>query len=218
MNDLYIGVDFGQQQDYTAIAIIERALFDVAAPFEPGRVEAQASAEQFKPGPSGRWVPKQRSEYHVKHLQRFPLRTSYPAIVQRIVEMKQRPELAKSFIVADQTGVGRPIIDMLHAARLEALGVTITGGTGVSMQPGVYAVGKKNLISRLQMLLQSRRLKFAEGLPDAKVLIGELQNYQMKVTESANETFNAREGQHDDLVLAVALGVWMPYRQYGIDG
>jgi hypothetical protein len=36
-----------------------------------------------------------------------------------------------------------------------------------------------------------------------------MQNFKAKITASANETFEAwREGQHDDLVLAVALAVW----------
>src|SRR5208283_933986 len=34
-------------------------------------------------------------------------------------------------------------------------------------------------------------------------------DFQVKITDSANETFSAREGAHDDLVLAVALPVWL---------
>ena len=30
----------------------------------------------------------------------------------------------------------------------------------------------------------------------------------MKITAAANDTYNAREGQHDDLVLALALACW----------
>jgi hypothetical protein len=40
------------------------------------------------------------------------------------------------------------------------------------------------------------------------ILIRELQNYQVKVTPAANEVFNAREGEHDDLLLALALAAW----------
>ena len=37
----------------------------------------------------------------------------------------------------------------------------------------------------------------------------ELQNFQVKITLSANETFGSwREGIHDDLVLAVSLAAW----------
>ena len=37
----------------------------------------------------------------------------------------------------------------------------------------------------------------------------ELLNFRVKITANANETFNAREGTHDDLVLAVALPIWL---------
>ena len=37
-----------------------------------------------------------------------------------------------------------------------------------------------------------------------------LEAFRVKITEAANETFGAwREGQHDDLLLAVALAAWM---------
>jgi hypothetical protein len=41
----------------------------------------------------------------------------------------------------------------------------------------------------------------------------ELQQFQVKVTAAAHETFGVwRDGQHDDLVLAVALACWWSER------
>ena len=72
---------------------------------------------------------------------------------------------------------------------------------------------KKELVASLQVLLQTRRLKVAKTLPEAATLVRELETFRVKVTEAANETFGAwREGQHDDLVLAVALAAWMGER------
>jgi len=74
-------------------------------------------------------------------------------------------------------------------------------------------VPKKELVASLQVLLQTRRLKVAKTLPEAATLVRELETFRVKVTEAANETFGAwREGQHDDLVLAVALAAWMGER------
>jgi hypothetical protein len=71
-------------------------------------------------------------------------------------------------------------------------------------------VPKKELVASLQVLLQTRRLKVAKTLPEAATLVRELETFRVKVTEAANETFGAwREGQHDDLVLAVALAAWV---------
>jgi hypothetical protein len=50
----------------------------------------------------------------------------------------------------------------------------------------------------------------ANSLPFAAALVEELQDFQVKVTEAANETFGALgDGYHDDLVLAIMLGAWV---------
>ena len=66
------------------------------------------------------------------------------------------------------------------------------------------------MVSVLQALLSSRRLKIATGLAEAAILIEELKAFRAKITVSGNETFGAwRERDHDDLVLAVALALWL---------
>jgi hypothetical protein len=63
-------------------------------------------------------------------------------------------------------------------------------------------------VSIVQTTLQSHRLRFAEGLSDVSVLTQELLNFQYKLTIQAHDTYNAREGQHDDMVLSLAMVVW----------
>jgi hypothetical protein len=54
---------------------------------------------------------------------------------------------------------------------------------------------KKCLVSTMQVLLQGRRLTVAKSLAFAPILVEELLNFQVKITESANETFGTwREG------------------------
>jgi hypothetical protein len=119
-------------------------------------------------------------------------------------------------LVVDQTGVGRAVVDMFTDAMRGRVNrdfcpVTITAGHEVThSERGQLRVPKKDLVGALQALLQTRRLRVAKALPDAAVLVRELETFRVKVTEAANETFGAwREGQHDDLVLAVALAAWM---------
>ena len=56
-------------------------------------------------------------------------------------------------------------------------------------------------------MLRDDELRIAASMPDAPVLLRELQNFRARFTQSGNATLNAREGAHDDLVLALALAV-----------
>jgi hypothetical protein len=120
--------------------------------------------------------------------------------------------LPETFLVVDQTGVGRAVVDMIRRAKVtpQLRPITITGGHAVS--PGkdqALHVPKKELVSCLQVLMQSRRFHVVPTLPNADVLVKELQNFKINITAAANEVFEAwREGQHDDLVLAVAIAAW----------
>jgi hypothetical protein len=192
----FVGLDLGQAQDYTALAVLSRPRVTGSEP------------------PAARQPP-----YDVPHLHRFPLGTPYPTIVASVVELLRTPLLRGSVLVVDQTGVGRAVVDMLTDAMTgrvtcHFIPVTITAGHEVTQSDtGQLRVPKKELVGCLQVLLQTRRLWIARALPDAAVLVRELETFRVKITEAANETFGAwREGQHDDQVLAVALAAWMGER------
>jgi hypothetical protein len=182
----FLGLDLGQTNDFTALAVIEQALF-------PGDTECS---------------------YALRHLHRFPLGTPYTAIVSAVAAIAGRKALAGSPLVVDQTGMGRPVVDMLRRAADRVVPVTITSGRKVTQKAdGSYRVPKKELVTRLQVVLQSRRMQIARRLPEAATLVRELQAFQVRITEAANETFGTwRQGQHDDLVLAVALACWWAER------
>jgi hypothetical protein len=129
------------------------------------------------------------------------------------------PQLKGSPLVVDQTGVGRALVDMLKQAKTggRVVPVTITAGINVRLVEGNYHVPKKELVTCLQLILQGRRLKIALTMPDVDTLVEELQNFRVKITPAANEVFGAwREGEHDDLVLAVVLACWWAERTGGI--
>ncbi len=209
-----IGVDLGQQRDYTAISVTERAAV------ETGR---QAREERYNTSLGGYFmapVPEVVAEYRVRHLERPPLGTPYTAVVARVVDLVKtlggNPVLA-----VDATGVGRPVIDMLWKTLREELegtdvyvdrcAVTITGGDSVTKSPnGGLRVPKRDLISATLVLLQNGRLKIADALPLKDVLVKELLNFRVKINIStAHDSYEAwREGDHDDLVLSVAMACW----------
>jgi len=52
-------------------------------------------------------------------------------------------------------------------------------------------------------------IKIAKGLRYVDTLVQELGNFKVKITKHGNDAYEAwREGQHDDLVLSVALACW----------
>ena len=138
----------------------------------------------------------------------------YPAIVAAVAGMLKQPPLSSGTprLAVDETGVGAPVVDLFRQARLNAVlhPIHITGGSTVNRDRGVEYVPKRNLVSVVQVALQTDKLKIAEALPEAGTLVRELQDFQVKITEAANDTYGAwREGAHDDLVLAVALALYV---------
>jgi hypothetical protein len=195
-----VGLDLGQASHYTAAVILERHWLrhpDFKLPVERGMTN-----------------PPDVAHYSVGHIQRWPLRTPYPAIVADVVDLVKRPPLSRPEVVVDQTGVGAAVVDMLRQAKPAATlkPVLITSGHATSNIDGCWHVPKKELVSTLQSLFQSGRLKIA-NLPDRETLVKELLAFKVKITAAAHETFESwRKRDHDDLVLATALACWWAER------
>jgi len=208
----FVGLDLGQARDFTALAVLERSR-PAEDPFR--ELLQREDWSEFDLVAAQQTATKRERTYAVRHLERFPLGTSYPAICDRIVELFAKPPVARATLVVDQTGVGRAVVDMIGRARPKATirPVTITSGLEIVPDGAGWHVPKKELVTILQVLLQSRRLRVAAKLPMASVLIKELESFQVKITAAAHETFESwRERDHDDLVLSVALAAWVAER------
>ena len=188
-----IGLDVGQVRDPSAIAIVEGA-------------ETQ-----------GEWDPavfahRKEVGLRLRYLERVPLGTPYAGVVERVREMTRSAELAgRCRLVVDATGVGRPVVELLRGGDLgcEVMPVIVTGGEMETMAQGYYRVPKRDLITGVQVLLQNGELQIAAGLEQGAALLREMAEMRVKVTAEGNEQFGSwREGEHDDLVFAVALACW----------
>ena len=135
----FIGLDLGQSQDFSAMAILER-----------------------------HGTSKHDYVFHCRHLHRWKLRTSYPAIVAESVAIANDPKLRspnrKPLLAVDATGVGAPVIDLFKKAMLHAKlePVQIVGGSTVSKEHGLNRVPKRDLFSVVQVALQNGRFRIAE--------------------------------------------------------
>jgi hypothetical protein len=200
-----IGLDLGQARDPSALAVLKRTpIFDDAG--HPV------------------WDARNHERHRTDciHLSRWPLGTSYPSIVADVAKLVARPELVSDTgsqprLAVDATGVGRAIIDMFLDAGLTAAVVPITCTAGAGFRSDVWCPGitghwvaKGELVGTVQAALQTGSLRIVPLLPLADTLKAELLGFQVRITVSANEQFGAwREGAHDDLVFAVAIGLWL---------
>lgn len=210
MPDYIVGLDLGQTSDPTALCVLKRSI--VIKNGQPVRSNKGGMLSRFA----------------VVHLQRFPLMTAYPDIVEATAKLINSPQLRafRPRLAVDATGVGRAVMDMFIGARddndrhlfthADLYAITITAGadwTSHHYAAGVYGfhVPKVELASTVQACLGSGRLEFA-NLPDKwtlEVAKKELKSFKVKVTRAGNDTFEAREGDHDDIVLSIACGTWL---------
>jgi hypothetical protein len=206
MADVFLGLDLGKRADFSALAVLYRSL----------RLEGGLPARGPMGEPLYRW--------RCPHLRRWPRGTPYTEVVGDLKDFLARRELPDpTRLVVDATGVGSAVVEMLRDAKLpkaHLVPLTITaGGTGTHrldrFAPGLvgYWVAKAELASAVQAALSGRTLKVDGDIPEVKTLAKELANFEVKVTKAANQTFEAREGEHDDLVLALALPLWVGARR-----
>ena len=172
----HVGLDLGQANDYTAVAVVEEAGEDL----------------------------------HVRHLERFR-HTLYPDVAERVEALMDSPQLkGMADLVIDSTGVGPAVTDIFSKRGRSFKAVKIHGGDSESREGSIYRVPKRNLVSALQVALQTGTLKIASSLELAEVLRQELLNFRIKINlATSHDSYEHwREGDHDDLVLAAAMAVW----------
>jgi hypothetical protein len=196
----YVGLDLGQSADHTALAMIQKVpVYDA------------------KTG-------KHSKELHLKHLERYPLKTPYTDIADQVKSLLSGPPfttpallngwLARptTELIVDKTGVGVAVTDLLKERRLNYIAVTITGLGQKVNRHGTreYSVPKQDLVSALEVPFHKGTLKVAKGLEGWPKLREELLNFRRKQnTRTAHISYEHwRESDHDDLVLAAALACW----------
>lgn len=210
-----IGLDLGQAQDFSALAVVEHV--DVLPEGWPafryfGTDDRGMQTPYPRPG-----VPPMTRELRVVHLQRWALGTPYHEVVADACTVARSHELNGSRFFYDRSGVGRPVGDLMwqayergHLGETMPEGRTITGGEKSSRA----GTAKKDLIAALEIPIQQGRFKIPAGLPMSDVLERELTSFKLRLApKTGREKFDidrrAGEG-HGDLVIAVALAAVHP--------
>ncbi len=211
MNTVTIGVDVGKSSDPTAIAV--------------ARVETHDKEQHF----------------YIPHLSRVPLGTTYPKIASRITEIVRgveriliyriaqdllanpyTPEIEKKaresiWVLMDATGVGNPVVDYVREMipEISVCGVIFSYSehSSVRWRAPEGVMGKHFLVSRLQLLIQSKRIHLPY-VKEREILIDELKNYEMQISKSGTDTYGAfKKGTHDDMVTALGLATLLDHKK-----
>jgi hypothetical protein len=189
----YVCVDLGQLLDPTAVAVLER--WDELT----GELN-RLTFEQTK-----------RRLFAVRWLEKMPLQTSYVDVVERIFSLvRQWKQLGPCAVVVDATGVGAAVLDMLRQqsfSECRLVPVVFTGGERDTFSVDRWHVPKRDLMQGLAVLLEGSGLQVEPRLPEGEALRRELRQVRWEISDSGRDLFGG-EKEHDDLVMAVALGVW----------
>lgn len=97
-----------------------------------------------------------------------------------------------ALVMLDATGIGDPIADDLLRS-------------GVPVEPiKITEQSKKDLIEKLSIWIEQKKIKM---LPSEQALL-EYDNFSYELGPTGKVRYGAREGFHDDIVIADALAVW----------
>jgi hypothetical protein len=180
----YLGIDLGKRRDPSAMAIVE-----------------------------GKTV----QGLQLRYAERVALGTPYPEVAERVRYLVEHENLrGRCAVVLDSTGVGEPVVDMLRSSRLgcEVSAVNITGGERETRSGNVWNVPKRDLMAGVQVLLEQHELKIARRLTEAGPLMRELTSVRMTAGSGGRLRMGADgPGEHDDLVMALALACWRAKRR-----
>jgi hypothetical protein len=236
---IHIGIDVGQVHDPTAIVVVEvmqrptgrtRAVTRHSDPRRVQLIHGQTYVEHIT-----------ETVYLARHIERVQLQTRYPEVAKRVAEIVCAPLLAgrERRVFIDQTGVGRPIVELVTDAIFAHPDADARNGGSITMRPITFTsgmdydaatgkMGKAYLVSRLQALSQADpvRVIVPEGHREAAAMLRELKDYSLKVSQDGADTYGALKiGQYDDLATALGLAVledpndyevgWIPFQAIG---
>lgn len=182
---ILIGVDVGQRSEASGLCVAETA---------------------HREGLYGTEI-----HYLVRHLERHPAGTSYPALADRAAQLAAgvaQKTAATAYLYLDATGLGEPVVDVFRSRvrDVHVKAVYFTHGDRCErVSAREIRLGKAFLVSRLQILLQLKQLHLPKNA-EADALADDLCNFQIQVAEDANDRYGAfAVGPRDELVTALGM-------------
>ena len=191
-----LGLDLGREVDFSALAV------------------AELVGDRYDVRYLARWKPERRDLGDVVHT------------LADLLE--EKPQLRDGALVFDASGgrVGKPfqarLVGSIVARLVPVYPVVVTHGWRPANQRGsdltIFAP-KAALVDVFTKTMEADRIRVAD-LPLTPMLRAELAAYQQRTGPGGLPEWGARKGQHDDLLSAAMLAVWIGerLRSQGISG
>ena len=191
-----LGLDFGYERDYSTVVVLEYSVF-----------------QNGKHDPTNwQWIHEHR--FHIRHIERIPLKTDYTAVADYIRDFVTHPALLHNTeVVLDCSGVGRAVYSIFLtrsiAAKLRP--VQFTSGDNVRQVDDKWHIPRSVLLTNLHTMFANRHIKIGRRVPHAPELLDELHSLQMRISRAGNDSIQpALSTGHDDLAIAAALAAFFP--------
>src|SRR5215470_17853434 len=120
-------------------------------------------------------LPSERHVYRIGLLERLPLRTPYPSIAARVIDIVHRLPRGDTTVIVDRTGA-HAAYDMLVEKGLSPIGLTISGGDAVHWNGCYVTAPKMRLLTGLLSLCYRGELEISKRLRDYVEFRRQLQN------------------------------------------
>ena len=145
----------------------------------------------------------------LKHRQHLP----YTEIVEWGKKVFLNPKFSKDVtsppvFVLDIGGVGMAIKDMMTAATVKTVGIQYTGGATVSRDGDNWHVSKSFIVGKFLAAWDEGRVLMPSNASFLDMFQRELRAFRGEMSAQGRAKFEASQGEHDDLVMAVAQGIW----------
>ncbi len=135
----------------------------------------------------------QKTPDHLKlvYSHQFPLQMPYSEVINTLIRADEKFQFKK--LLADQSGIGEPVLE-----NLQGQGLTCAEGVKLTQD------GKTELLTHLKLVMEQNQL----AIPYSKNLCQQINDQQYAYGKYGKLTFSHPPNTHDDLLWALALGVY----------
>ena len=144
-------------------------------------------------------------------------RLPYTDIVAWSKKVFENPKFQQGFqqditsppvFILDVCGVGRAIADMLTAAGVKSIGIQLTGGETATRDGDTWRVSKSFVVGKFLGAWDEGRVLMPSKASFLNLFRTELLAFRGEMSSQGRARFEAAQGEHDDLIMAVAQAVW----------